>query len=693
MSITFPCHCKFPLKESGEDISVNFGDLLPPLAKLNIYDDIEEDCPAVWEMLGRGMSRGCFQLESNLGKDWSEKIKPESLEELSDLVSLIRPGCLRAFSGNPPKSMTQRYADRKNKSEEVSYLHPSLEPILKSTQGVLISQEQSMRIASELAGFDLQQADILRRAIGKKKADVMGKMKTSFIKGCQEEGGLEKGVAEEIFGWIRESQRYSFNKCLLPSVEVETPDGIKTLEEIEVGDFVYAPLKQSPRWKDDFDGFVEVLNKYDQGEQEVFKYTLTSGESISCTKNHKFLCSGHPITRNTVSSIFDVIRNDMQIFSRKGYHYIDRLECLGTQKTLDIEVNSPLHLFYANGIATSNSHGISYGKILYWTAYMKVHFPLQFFRSYIDGSNDKGDKKYDEIRDMVYEAKLFDIEVEIPQLDSVRRHTFIKGRNIFFGLREIKGVGESSIGKILSELTGDKFWDDWDHYLIFSSHKVSSTVNEALIKSGVLDCYHVPRNKMLYEYETWKELTKKEQEWVREFAIDLDETCLESCLEFCKPTKKEGGGTHSKKRKEKVSNLLDLLKDPPYNLEDSVSFIAGEEEAYWGIPITYGKVDAYEDVQNATATCKEIVQGRPGTNILGVEILNCKEILTKTGKKPGSPMCFLTVTDGTSIMDNVVCFPKEYKMFKGDFYEGNMILLCGEKSKGFIVKSVKRVEK
>ncbi len=320
---------------------------------------------------------------------------------------------------------------------------------------------------------------------------------------------------------------------------------------------------------------------------------------------------------------------------------------------------------------------------------MKVHFPLQFFRSYIDGANDKGDKKYDEIRDMVYEAKLFDIEVKIPSLNNVRRHTFIQDKDIFFGLREIKGVGEAAIKKILSGLQGE----NWDVYLIYYSHKVSSTVNEALIKSGVLDDYGVARNEMLYEYNTWIELTKKEQEGIRDFADDLDDKCLQICLEFCYPTKKEGGGTFNKKRSEKVRSLLDLLKKPPYNLEDSITFIAGEEEGYWGLPITYGKVDAYEEVQNANATCKEVIQGRPGTVVLGVEILDSKEIKTKSGKKPGQKMGFLTVTDNTGIMDNVVCFPEEYKKYGGDIAKGNMILLCGAKSRGFIVKNIKRIER
>ena len=120
-----------------------------------------------WNLICTGKTKGVFQLESNLGKSWAKRVKPRNIEELAALISIIRPGTLKAIQDG--KSMTQRFVDRKNLKEEVTYLHPSLEPILRGTQGVLVYQEQSMQIAQQLAGFDLQEADNLRKAIGKKK--------------------------------------------------------------------------------------------------------------------------------------------------------------------------------------------------------------------------------------------------------------------------------------------------------------------------------------------------------------------------------------------------------------------------------------------------------------------------------------------------------------------------------------------
>ena len=181
--------------------------------KLRMFDINNFDDPEVWDLICDGNTKGVFQLESNLGKHWAKEIQPRNIKELAALVSLIRPGTLLARDANG-KSMTQVYADRKAKKPDspLEYLHDSLEPILKETFGVLVYQEQSMMIAQQLAGFDLKDADALRKAIGKKKADLMEKVKKSFLEGAERQGTVTKEIAEEIFSWIEKSNRYAFNK-------------------------------------------------------------------------------------------------------------------------------------------------------------------------------------------------------------------------------------------------------------------------------------------------------------------------------------------------------------------------------------------------------------------------------------------------------------------------------------------------
>jgi DNA polymerase III alpha subunit len=168
------------------------------------------NCSATWDLICEGNTKGVFQLESQLGRSLAKQTKPRELEELSDLIAIMRPGCLEAMVKG--KSLTMHYIDRKHFREPVEYLHQALEPILKSTYGILVYQEQAILIATEIAGFDLQEADILRKAIGKKKADVMAQVKTRFLQGSAAEGIVTKEQAEEIFSWIEKSQRYSFNK-------------------------------------------------------------------------------------------------------------------------------------------------------------------------------------------------------------------------------------------------------------------------------------------------------------------------------------------------------------------------------------------------------------------------------------------------------------------------------------------------
>ena len=175
---------------------------------INDFEDTK-----VWDLICEGNTKGVFQLESSLGKHWAKEVRPRNIKELAALISLIRPGCLKAKDAGG-KSMTQVYADRKagKPNSPVEYLHESVEPILKETYGVLVYQEQSMMIAQKLAGFDLKEADALRKAIGKKKADLMEKVKETFLKGTEEMGIVTQEVAEELFSWIEKSNRYAFNK-------------------------------------------------------------------------------------------------------------------------------------------------------------------------------------------------------------------------------------------------------------------------------------------------------------------------------------------------------------------------------------------------------------------------------------------------------------------------------------------------
>jgi DNA polymerase III subunit alpha len=165
---------------------------------------VDEADPKTFELLQRGDGLGVFQVESSGMRDLLSKLKPTTLEDLVALVALFRPGPLSA-------GMVDDFIDRKHGRQEVSYMLPELEPILKNTYGVVVYQEQVMRIAQVLASYSLGEADLLRRAMGKKNHEEMAKQKVRFLDGA-DKNGVDLTKAEEIFDLLAMFAAYGFNK-------------------------------------------------------------------------------------------------------------------------------------------------------------------------------------------------------------------------------------------------------------------------------------------------------------------------------------------------------------------------------------------------------------------------------------------------------------------------------------------------
>ncbi len=157
---------------------------------------------AAFEMLARGDSIGVFQLEGAGMRDLMRKMKPDHINDLVALVALYRPG---------PMDSIPKYIACKNGKEAVEYLHPLLEPILRETYGVMTYQDDVMRIARELAGYTMGEADLLRRAMGKKIPSEMIMHREKFLKGAGERGVIPS-IAEQIFEQAEKFAGYGFNK-------------------------------------------------------------------------------------------------------------------------------------------------------------------------------------------------------------------------------------------------------------------------------------------------------------------------------------------------------------------------------------------------------------------------------------------------------------------------------------------------
>lgn len=180
-------------------------------ADVNI-ENLDMDDAAVYEMISRGETDGVFQLESGGMKQFMKELKPTSIEDIIAGISLYRPG---------PMDSIPMYVANKNNPSMVKYKHPMLEHILNMTYGCIVYQEQVMQIVRELGGYSLGRADLVRRAMSKKKADVMQKERQNFIYGTDEGGvhvdgavarGIDEKTAASIFDEMMDFASYAFNK-------------------------------------------------------------------------------------------------------------------------------------------------------------------------------------------------------------------------------------------------------------------------------------------------------------------------------------------------------------------------------------------------------------------------------------------------------------------------------------------------
>jgi DNA polymerase-3 subunit alpha len=162
------------------------------------------DDPRTYKVISSGRTIGIFQLESSGITDMVTRLKPSCFDDLVAILALYRPGPLDA-------GMVDHYINRKHGREQVRVLHPSLKPILQDTYGIILYQEQIMQIARDMAGYSLGEADMLRRAMGKKKPEEMAKQRERFLSGSKERQ-VDPAIASEVFDQMETFARYGFNK-------------------------------------------------------------------------------------------------------------------------------------------------------------------------------------------------------------------------------------------------------------------------------------------------------------------------------------------------------------------------------------------------------------------------------------------------------------------------------------------------
>ena len=273
-TLSFLDEAKRILRESGADFEEKYGN----------FDLIPFDDEKTYELMSRGDTKGVFQLEGAGIADASRRLKPRRLADIIALSALYRPG---------PMENIPTYVRRHHGIEEVDYDKDGfpnskqwLEKILQETYGIPVYQEQIMQIASEVAGYSLGGADLLRRAMGKKDAEEMKRQRQLFVVGAKEKG-VPEDEGNKLFDMLDAFANYGFNKCLTGDTLVPVAGGeLRRIEDLyRAGEGVQLPSVNSAYRLE----LRPTGQFFDNGVKPVFKVRTALGRELTATGNHPLL--------------------------------------------------------------------------------------------------------------------------------------------------------------------------------------------------------------------------------------------------------------------------------------------------------------------------------------------------------------------------------------------------------------------
>jgi DNA polymerase-3 subunit alpha len=344
-----------------------------------------------------------------------------------------------------------------------------------------------------------------------------------------------------------------------------------------------------------------------------------------------------------------------------------------------------------SGYGFNKSHAVSYAFLSYETAWLKHHYPLEFFEASCNHVvGDIHRSEHEKLRELIYDAKHFSIDIVLPSVKECNSQFEIIGPSkIRYGLSFIKGVGASSI-PIIEKCNKEI---NFTAFLIKAlQNKLRKDVLEALICGGALDCYGLTRNTMLAEYQLLNSLTD------RELTAILKEVNGHSISDVIKLASDESNIDFrkskslivpNKPRREKLRTIL-----TEYRAKDkyeSIIHIATYEREFLGCDISVNETDAiFSNITHTLADIKNIPDNRKVKVKTAIHIDKIRTTVTKKGKQPGQDMAFITGSDGSAILDSIVLFPKQYQIFKNILNEGRVIYIEGETSEsgGLIVNNI-----
>jgi len=344
-----------------------------------------------------------------------------------------------------------------------------------------------------------------------------------------------------------------------------------------------------------------------------------------------------------------------------------------------------------SGYGFNKSHAICYAFLSYETAYLKHHYPMEFYEATCN--NVVGDlrrSEHDKLREIIYDAKAFNIDIVLPSTIDCNKHfRIIDNNKIRYGLIWIKGVGDASI-PIIEQCKNEK---GFTSFLIKAlKSKLKKNVLQALICCGALDHYKLTRNTMLAEYELLNSLTEKELEAI---LLEVNGHSISDVIKIVADEDKVAERKAAKlrvpnvRRREKLRNIIAEYKSK--DKYESIIHIATYEREYLGCDISVNETHAvFSNTTHSLADIKKIPFGQPEKLKTAIHIDSIRQTITKTGKNPGQDMAFVTGSDGSAILDSFVVFPSQFQKFKKLLTPGRVIYIEGTTSKtgGVIVNNM-----
>jgi DNA-directed DNA polymerase III PolC len=462
-----------------------------------------------FELMGRGETVGVFQLESTGMQSMLRDMRPNRFEHIVAGVSLYRPG---------PMDLIPTYNKRLHGQEEVTYLHPKLEPILKETYGIIVYQESIMQIAGELFSYALGDADQIRKAVSKKKEKELLKHKETFLANGPA-NGVDVETAERIFKDIEFFANYGFNKCLTYDTTIIDAQSGRL---VKIGDLASGAERVEETLTCDLDTLClkpgKITAVMENGVKPVYRLTTELGKEIEATANHPFytaegwkllgeMCEGEKIairvfepvpanieiwqdrnpalTPQLSTQLLSVVENN---FGEILFDRITGIEYVGEQPTYDLTIEGT-HNFIANDILVHNSHATDYAMVTVQSAYLKSQYPEEYMMAMLSVHRDDATK----IATFMGECRRMNIPILPPHVDYSALDFDIQvqengKRGIRFGLAGIKNAGEAAMAHIVkAREEGEPFESIEDLCRRVDLRHVGKRAMESLIMVGALD--------------------------------------------------------------------------------------------------------------------------------------------------------------------------------------------------------------